>query len=306
MPHSAGRCRRAAGIDDRAADWQPLAESESRAAAIECSRVTTRFAPSPTGFLHLGHIVNAIYVWGHARASGGEVLLRIEDHDRQRSRPEYEAALLDDLDWLGFAPDVYPTDAFRHGPCAGRQSDRDAVYREALAPLVASGQVYGCDCTRRQLDGSVHSGRCRERLLPLNDEVGWRVRLDAAAGGDVLIRDRLRNWTYHWCVTVDDTMQHITHVIRGEDLRDSTGRQIALARLLGRATPPTFMHHPLIMKTPMHKLSKSDGDTGIRDLRAAGWSAPRVIGHAACLVGLQAVAEPVDAADVMQWFEVMA
>jgi glutamyl-tRNA synthetase/glutamyl-Q tRNA(Asp) synthetase len=231
------------------------------------------------------------------------VLLRIEDHDRQRSRPEYEAALLDDLDWLGFRPDVYPTDDFRRGGCDGRQSNRDLLYREALESLQARGLVYACDCTRKQLAGTAYSGRCRQRGLPLRDDVGWRVRLDAEAGGDVLVRDRLRNWTYHWCVTVDDTVQHITHVIRGEDLRESTIRQIALARLLGRVSPPAFIHHPLIMKTPTQKLSKSDGDSGIRNLRAAGWSAARVIGHAAAVVGLQQSGEPVDAASVARLFE---
>jgi glutamyl-Q tRNA(Asp) synthetase len=268
--------------------------------------VRTRFAPSPTGFLHLGHIVNAIYVWGLARRAGGAVLLRIEDHDRQRSRPEYEAALLDDLDWLGFRPDIFPTDAFRRGHCEGRQSDREAVYRAALGPLMDAGLVYGCDCSRKQLDGAVYTGRCRERGLPLDDGIGWRVRLDATVGGDVLVRDRMRNWTYQWCVTVDDSWQQITHVIRGEDLRDSTDRQIALARLLGRQTPPVFVHHPLIMKSASQKLSKSDGDSGVRDLRAAGWTGAGVIGHAAWLVGLQHASEPIDAADVARLFEVRA
>lgn len=263
----------------------------------------TRFAPSPTGLLHLGHIVNAIYVWGHARAADGQVLLRVEDHDRQRARREYEAALLDDLDWLEFRPDIYPTDAFRRGRCDGRQSDREEVYRGALAPLVARGLVFGCDCTRKQLEGSpVYSGRCRERGLPLRGGIGWRVRLDAEAGGDLLIRDRLGNWTYQWCVSVDDTVQQITHVIRGEDLRDSTVRQIALARLLGRTAPPTYVHHPLIMKSATQKLSKSDRDTGIRELRAAGWSAARVIGYVAHLVGLQDDAREVDAAAVARLF----
>ena len=263
----------------------------------------TRFAPSPTGWLHLGHVVNAIYVWGLARAASGEVLLRVEDHDRQRSRHEFEAALLDDLDWLGFAPDIYPTDVFRRGQCEGRQTDRDDVYRSALAPLVRQGLVFGCDCTRKQLTGSVYSGRCRGRGLALGDDVGWRVRLEPEAGGDVLIRDRLRNWTYQWCVTVDDTTQSITDVIRGADLQDSTPRQIALARLLGRVAPPTYVHHPLIMKSPAQKLSKSDGDTGIRDLRARGWSAARVIGLAAQLVNLQQAADECDAAGVRRFFE---
>ena len=101
--------------------------------------IVSRFAPAPTGFLHLGHIVNAIYVWGITKSIGGRVLLRIEDHDRQRCRPEFERAILDDLDWLGFVPDDPPTDAFRTGSCLGRQSDRTSIYEAALATLRADG-----------------------------------------------------------------------------------------------------------------------------------------------------------------------
>jgi glutamyl/glutaminyl-tRNA synthetase len=116
--------------------------------------------------------------------------------------------------------------------------------------------------------------------------------------GDLLVRDRDGNWTYQFAATVDDFAQGITHVIRGDDLLDSTGRQIQLARLLGRDTPPIYLHHPLIMKTPTQKLSKSDRDTGVRDLRASGWTAPRVIGHAAFLAGLMAEPRDVRADDV--------
>jgi glutamyl-tRNA synthetase/glutamyl-Q tRNA(Asp) synthetase len=265
-------------------------------------------------------VVNAIYVWGIARARGGEVLLRVEDHDAQRSRREYEAALLDDLDWLGFTPDVYPTAAFRVGPCEGRQSERGALYRAALEPLIDRGLVYACDCTRKQLDAAAYSGTCRHRHLPLGEGVGWRLRLDARDEtfederlglqrqrpaeqcGDVLVRDRLGNWTYQWAATTDDTRQGISHVIRGEDLLDSTGRQMAIARLQGRAQLPAFLHHPLVMKSATQKISKSDGDTGVRDLRHAGWSAPHIIGHAAALVGLQPHAEPMAASEVARLF----
>jgi len=102
--------------------------------------------------------------------------------------------------------------------------------------------------------------------------------------GDVLVRDRDGNWTYQFAAAVDDFVQGVTLVIRGVDLLASTGRQIQLARLLGRAEPPAFLHHPLIMKSPSQKLSKSDGDSGIRELRARGWSAPQVIAHAMALV----------------------
>ena len=259
----------------------------------------TRFAPAPTGWLHLGHVLNAEYVWG----SGASVLLRIEDHDRERSRSEYEAGILEDLDWLGYRPDIYPTDAFRAGRCDGRQSDRDAVYRGAVNQLASAGLVYACDCTRRDIeersrraDGEElwYSGRCRDRGLPLTDGAGWRVRMDPGAEqfvdqllgpqaqdpsqqcGDALIRDRLGNWTYQFAVSVDDFRQGIDLVIRGIDLLPSTGRQIRLARLLGRERPAAFRHHQLIMKSADQKLSKSDGDTGIRELRARGWSPDRV------------------------------
>ena len=115
----------------------------------------TRFAPAPTGWLHLGHVLNAEHVWNYEPASPEpsrkrEVLLRIEDHDRERCRPEYEAGILDDLDWLGYRPDIFHTSAFRAGVCDGRQSDREGVYREAVDILAAQGLVYGCDCTRRR------------------------------------------------------------------------------------------------------------------------------------------------------------
>jgi glutamyl/glutaminyl-tRNA synthetase len=257
--------------------------------------VLTRFAPAPTGWLHLGHVLNAEHVWSTARDRGGRVLLRIEDHDRDRCRQEYERGILDDLDWLGYVPDVFPTSAFRSGRCEGRQSDRDDVYQRAVDELRTRGLVYACDCTRRQIaegdaiDGELrYPGRCRERRLPIAEGVGWRVRLDSRVErftderlgphvqnphdqcGDVLIRDRRGNWTYQLCVVVDDLYQEVDLVIRGEDLLASTGRQVALARLLGREKPPAFLHHALIMNAPGQKLSKSNHDTAIRELRRKG------------------------------------
>lgn len=240
--------------------------------------VITRFAPAPTGYLHLGHVRNARYVWEFARQHGGRVLLRIEDHDRQRSHREFETAILEDLEWLGFVPDqIVP-----------RQSERSEAYHDVLARLSERGLVFGCTCTRADVGTAPYAGTCRDRGIPLTDDVNWRVRIDAgtetftdllcgpqvqdpaAQCGDLMIRDRLGNWTYQWAATIDDFLQGVTHVIRGADLIDSTGRQIRLARLAGRMTPATFMHHPLIMKSATQKLSKSDGDTGIRDLRRNG------------------------------------
>jgi glutamyl-tRNA synthetase/glutamyl-Q tRNA(Asp) synthetase len=285
--------------------------------------MVSRFAPAPTGFLHLGHVVNAIYVWGLTRSLGGRVLLRIEDHDKQRSRPEFERALLDDLDWLGFVPDEPATVTFRNGPCVGRQSDRSAVYELALRRLRSAGLVYACECSRSDIvsaaasrDEVCYPGTCATKSLSERSGLGLRIRLapsterfvDLRHGaieqrpfeqcGDLLARDREGNWTYQFAVAVDDFEQGVTHVIRGDDLLASAGRQIQLARLLGRSTPPHFVHHPLVMKSSTQKLSKADGDTSVRDLRAAGMRPEAVIGRAAAAVNLIERPRPVAACEV--------
>jgi glutamyl-tRNA synthetase/glutamyl-Q tRNA(Asp) synthetase len=259
----------------------------ARLAARLPPRPLTRFAPSPTGYLHLGHVVNALWVWGVARALGGRVLLRVEDHDATRCRPEYERALHEDLEWLGFVPDL----------AADRQSDSGAAYDSAVERLGRSHHVYGCACSRRTIARTVddvfgeesrYPGRCRHLGVMPGTGVGTRVELgpgaeafdDALLGpqqqepdrqcGDLLLRDRLGHWTYQFAVTVDDLRQGVALVIRGEDLIGSTGRQIRLARMLGRSEPPVFLHHPLILKSDGAKLSKAAGDSGVRELRAAG------------------------------------
>lgn len=261
--------------------------------------LVTRFAPAPTGHLHIGHVVNALHVWGFAQAHGGRVLLRIEDHDGQRSRPEYEASILDDLRWLGFTADESPV----------RQSARGVIYERALDRLRDAGLVYACECSRREIADSGgggaelrYPGTCAAKRLPEQPGRAIRVRLErsterfhdllqgeqvqvpAEQCGDLLAVDRNGWWTYQFAVTVDDMEQGITHVIRGVDLLPSTGRQIQLARLLGRTEPPTFLHHPLVMKSLAQKVSKSDGDTGIREMRAAGQSAHAVLALARTLV----------------------
>jgi glutamyl-tRNA synthetase/glutamyl-Q tRNA(Asp) synthetase len=240
-------------------------------------------------------VVNAIYVWGIARARGGRVLLRIEDHDRLRCRPGYENALLEDLDWLGFE-----ADDGRHPP--DRQSDRLQVFDDALARLDRDGLVYACDCSRRRIGGQPYDGRCRDRALARGQGTGLRVRLDGEPSGDVLVRDRNGHWTYQFAVTVDDTRQGISLVIRGQDLADSASRQVALARLLGRTEPPMFLHHPLIVDPTGRKLSKSAHDTGVRELRASGVAPETVIGMGAAAVGLIATPSPIRASEVAALF----
>jgi glutamyl-tRNA synthetase/glutamyl-Q tRNA(Asp) synthetase len=279
----------------------------------------TRFAPAPTGYLHLGHVVNAIFVWGLARAFDGTVVLRIEDHDRERSRVAYEHALLDDLDWLGFHADESGRDSV--GLC--RQSERGGLYEAALGQLDERHLIYACACSRRQIERDAGStrderrypGTCRQRGLSPQG-AGLRVRIDdtiemfddgflgsiqqqpAAQCGDVLLRDRLGQWTYQFAATVDDLDQRIDLVVRGLDILPSTGRQIQLARLLGRASPPVFAHHPLVYVLDGVKLSKSNQDAGIRDLRSAGWSAEGVLGLAAYRGGLLTAPRPLNHEDL--------
>lgn len=240
------------------------------------------------------------------------MLLRVEDHDRGRCRPEYESALLEDLEWLGLEPDLGTPDTLRRGASPFRQRDRSPEYEGALTRLSSAASVYACACSRKDFESDSdapeqetrYPGRCRTRGLAMGPGRGIRVALDPGVEhftdvllgeqqqdpstqcGDLLVRDRTGNWTYHFAVTVDDLEQEIDLVIRGMDLLSSTGRQIRLSRLLGRARPPVFVHHPLIRHPTGAKLSKANRDTGIRDLRRAGATPASVLGQAAHLSGL--------------------
>ena len=275
---------------------------------------TTRFAPAPTGRLHLGHLANAIYVWGLARRTGGRVILRIEDHDRQRCRPEYEATILDDLDRLGIAADEPTTDDLRTGPSTFRQSDNEAAYASAVERLSTVTDVYACECSRstfgawREAHGRAWSGPgcpngCRARRLEPGPGLGVRVvlgegdeawndvLLGAQSGlvlgeGDLLVRDRNRNWTYALCVVVDDLRHGVDLVVRGADLLEATPAQLRLGRLLGRVVAPAFAHHPLIRRPDGSKLSKADGATSMSALLDGGRSVASLLGEAAAGTGL--------------------
>lgn len=302
---------------------------------------TTRFAPAPTGHLHLGHIVNAVWVWGLARAYGGRVLLRLEDHDRGRSKWEYEQSILEDLDWLGLVPDGANTDAFRRGKLPQRQSDNLARYAQRLLELEARGLAYPCICSRGDIERAWaatwareqngipllegvevrYTGTCRAAGHDPRSTAARRILMDHAEPeqfedlrrgpqvqepseqcGDLLARDRNGNFTYQFAVTVDDIDQGVNLIIRGGDLLDSTGRQIRLARMLGRDMAPRFLHHPLVTHSDGRKLSKSAGDTGIRELRAFGAAPEAVLGRAAQLGGLPHDGSPIAAADLKQLF----
>jgi glutamyl-tRNA synthetase/glutamyl-Q tRNA(Asp) synthetase len=245
--------------------------------------------------------------------------VRVEDHDRIRSRPEYEAAILDDLQWLGFLPSGSESER----ATISRQSDRHAIYEDALERLRAAYPVFACDCSRSEIGGERYPGRCRDRGLPDAPGHGLRLRMEpgresfedlllgpleqspADQCGDLLIRDRDGHWTYHFAVTVDDLHEQITLVVRGADLVSSTGRQIRLARMLtsagvphqARPLPFSYVHHPLVVDAKGEKLSKSEGAAGVRNLRQRLTPA-EVIGAAAAAVGLVAPGTFVSADDV--------
>jgi glutamyl/glutaminyl-tRNA synthetase len=253
-------------------------------------------------------------VWGGARASGGGVLLRIEDHDRQRCRPEFDAALVEDLDWLGFVPDT--------GPVRQTDPDASAAYADALERLRSDGLAYGCSCTRSTFSEWAHThgrawrgpgcpGDCQATSMP---ETTIRVALgggtetwedallgrqvgEVGTGGDLVIRDRHGYWAYGFAVVVDDLRHGIDLVVRGRDLLDATAGQIRLSRALGRSDPLRFAHHALVRRPDGRKLSKADGATGIRDLRSAGWTPEAVIGATAASIGLVDAPLPMRAAE---------
>ena len=187
------------------------------------------------------------------------------------------------------------------------------MYERELLRLAAAGLTYACDCSRRRINEGTedvpnvetrYDGRCRDRGLVQAVGSGVRVRMEpgterfvdlrlgaqaqdpSAQCGDLLVRDRLGQWTYQFAVTVDDWLEEVDLVVRGEDLLESTGRQLRLARLLGRTAPIRYLHHPLIHGSTGAKLSKANRDTGIRELRAAGVSPEEVLGAAAAATGL--------------------
>lgn len=263
--------------------------------------VVTRFAPSPTGELHLGHVAHVAWVWAVAAITGARIQVRMEDHDRSRCRPEFERAILDDLAWLGFEPDPASLASLAGHPSPWRQSDHPERYQSAFDQLAARGLLYGCTCTRGDLpppgdDGERrYPGTCRGQPLDREGRGVVRVRLPddrttvedllhgtirqhpAVEHGDPVIRDALGQWTYQFCVVIDDLHDGVNLIVRGEDLRSSTGRQWLLAQLLGRTTPLVTLHHPLLLAEDGRKLSKRDGSLAVRAMRAAGMAAEAVV-----------------------------
>ena len=282
----------------------------------------TRFAPSLTGYLHLGHVLHMLHVWGVARATGAKVLCRIEDHDLGRARPEYEAAILENMAWLGFAPDRGITAATAAGPSEFRQSDCSDHYESTLRTLQDRGLVYGCECSRKQIQENQttpgelrYAGTCAGKGLPLE---GVAVRFRAPEGavefddltlgrqrqtprnqcGDFSLRDRNGQWTYQFACVCDDIRHGVDLVVRGEDILFSTARQIQLFQTLG-APVPRFLHHPLLRDAAGNKLSKRQRAESLTALKESGATAEEIIGRAAAAGGLIPEPRPISRADAL-------
>jgi glutamyl-Q tRNA(Asp) synthetase len=266
--------------------------------------ITTRFAPSPTGFLHLGHAYSALVAWRRAREAGGRFLLRLEDIDPARSRPEFAQAILEDLAWLGLDWD---------GPVRV-QSEHLAEYQAVLEALTRRGLLYPCFCTRADIQrevaaaahaphgpdgaprypGTCHALSANERAARLAAGVPHALRLDmqralaavsevltfeeAGEGaivcdpeqfGDVVLARKDAPASYHLCVTHDDAVQGVTLVTRGVDLKPATHLHRLLQALMGWPAP-TYAHHPLLIDASGRRLAKRDRAATLRDLRAQG------------------------------------
>lgn len=261
--------------------------------------IVTRFAPSPTGRLHLGHALSAIRAHDVARAGGGRFLLRIEDIDGTRSRAEHVDGIIEDLTWLGLEWDELSF-----------QSRRIDLYAQALERLKAAGLVYPCFCTRAEIAASLsaphgdvapaYPGTCRAltpadvaarkgphcwridmaKALAATGPLWWHdaamgeVAADPASQGDIVIARKDAPASYHLAVTVDDAAQGVTDVIRGDDLFAATHVHRVLQALLGLPTP-AYRHHPLMMDASGQRLAKRTGARSLADMRGEG-----VDGHA--------------------------
>jgi glutamyl-tRNA synthetase len=252
--------------------------------------VRSRFAPSPTGLLHIGGVRTALFSWLHARRHHGVFILRIEDTDRERSTEEATQVILDGMEWLGLNHDEGPF-------YQTRRMDR---YAEVIQQFLASGHAYHCYCTKEELEAMRarqmaakqkprYDGTCRGRTTPragidpvvrfrnpleglvvVEDVIHGNVAFDNAELDDLIIARSDGSPTYNFCVVVDDMDMKVTHVIRGDDHLNNTPRQINMLRALG-ATPPVYGHVPMILGADGAKLSKRHGAVSVLQYREDGY-----------------------------------
>lgn len=287
-----------------------------------------RFAPSPTGEMHLGNAWAALLAWLQVRAAGGTMVLRMEDLDPDRSRSRYAELLQEDLHWLGLDWDEGPATGGEYGPYF--QSERTALYQMAFDRLTAADLVYPCFCTRAELAAAAphgsdretpYPGTCRNRpgpppnrrpaarlrvpagIVAFTDQLQGEHSQDVAAEiGDFVLRRADGTFAYQLAVVVDDALMRITHVLRGDDLLVSTPRQLLLYRLLGWE-PPVFTHVPLLLGEDDHRLSKRHGDVSVRSLRQCGVRSETIVGSLATAAGLLEAFRPLPASELIARFD---
>lgn len=295
-----------------------------------------RFAPTPSGPLHLGNARTALLAWLQMRAVGGEFILRIEDIDRDRSRSNITAALLDDLRWLGIDWDEGPDVGGPHQPYL--QSERLALYQAAYRELEQNGRLYPCYCSRADLaavasaphglssEGPIYPGTCRaltaveraDRARRKTPAMRFRLpdvdvafddgflgpqHFPATSGGDFIVKRADDIFSYQLAVVVDDATMRITDVLRGADLLDSTPRQRLLADALSLPVPQ-FAHVPLLVGPDGRRLAKRHGAYSIAALRQQGVSAEQVIGWLACGCGMIDRSDAISAKDLVALFDI--
>ena len=301
--------------------------------------VRGRYAPSPTGTTHLGNASTALLAWLSVRARGGAFVLRMEDLDRLRVVPGSADGILGDLLWLGLDWDEGPDVGGPHSPY--EQSERSAHYDAAFETLRASGRVYPCFCSRRDIqsaasapqtpgDEVLYPGTCRdldpdevERRIASRRPCAWRFRVEPAhipdftdrvrggyeaepgSIGDFVVRRADGVSAYQLAVVADDIAMRIDEVVRGEDLLASTVRQLLLYRAFG-ATPPAFAHVPLILGEDGIRLSKRHQGVTLKEMRDAGEPADAIVGRLAHRHGLRKTAAPVSARELIADFDLAA
>ena len=261
--------------------------------------IQTRFAPSPTGYLHRGHLLHILFVFGFANKTGAEIALRFEDHDRIRSKPEYSDAILEDLKMLGL---------LEHCSEPTWQSDNSEYYLSVVEGLVQRGfNVYHCDCSRKKVKertgGSKYDGHCRQRGLKEGEGRSLRIYIPEIAGhyeelgsgelvnvefkgeSDLQVMDNHGNWTYNFCVVADDIRENINFIIRGKDIKEATPEQVMLWRAISDKKAPLYFHHQLITDQSGRKLSKRDFDEDIHQSLKKGVTAAKMLEEISDLTG---------------------
>jgi glutamyl-tRNA synthetase len=279
------------------------------------NKIRVRFAPSPTGYLHIGNARTALFNYLFARKTGGTFILRIEDTDRERSKKEYEEEIIGDLGWLGLEWDEGPGKSGFFGPY--RQSERDDIYDHTISHLIADGRAYKCFCSEEELEKARreqalrgeaprYDGRCRdiapliaksyevqgkphtirfrveERIVEVNDLVKGKVTFDSGKIGDFVIRRSDGTAAFYFANMVDDALMRVTHVIRGDDHLSNTPRQVLLFEAMGFKVPE-FAHLPLILGPDRTPLSKRHGDVSLKSFREKGYLKEGLINYLAHL-----------------------